>query len=89
MPKLKLCKYGASWCIPCRILNSFIHDFDTIIDIIEYDIDKIDPIVLSTLKIRTIPVVTINDKHRELWRHIGYISKIDLENKINEYALNK
>ena len=89
MSRLKLCKYGASWSILCRNLSSFIHDFDSLIDIIEYDVEEMDPIILSTLKIRNTPVIIIKDNKRELWRHVGYISKIDLENKINKYALNK
>lgn len=48
-----------------------------------------DPIALMTLKIKSIPILTINDENgNELWRHVGSISKNDLENKINEYAIN-
>lgn len=89
MSKIKLCKYGASWCAPCRQLSKFIHDFDNLIDIVEYDVDDMDPIALMTLKIKSIPILTINDENgNELWRHIGSISKNDLENKIKEYAIN-
>lgn len=87
MSKIKLFKYGASWCAPCRHISEFIHDFDNLIDIIEYDIDEIDPIVLNTLKIRSIPVLTINDERgNELWRHVGSISKESLLSKLEEYA---
>lgn len=89
MQKIKLYKYGAYWCTPCRQISKFIHDFDELIEVREYDIDEMDPIVLNTLRIRSIPVITINDENgNELWRHVGSISKNDLENKIKEYAIN-
>lgn len=90
MSKVKLYKYGASWCAPCRQLSQFIHDFDDIVEIIEYDVDDMDPVALMSLKIKSIPVLTINDVNgNELWRHIGSITKTELENKIKEYAIDK
>lgn len=55
------------------------------IDINEVDIDEVDPIVLTNYKIRNIPVLILLKDNKEVWRHVGSISKEDLESKIKEY----
>lgn len=50
--------------------------------------DEVDPAVLTNYKIRNIPVLIITKDNVEVWRHVGSISKIDLENKLKEYETN-
>ena len=76
---LKLLKFGASYCAPCRSLTPIIEDID---------VDEVDPVVLTNYKIRNIPVLIITKDNVEVWRHVGSISKIDLENKLKEYETN-
>lgn len=58
------------------------------IDINEVDIDEVDPIVLTNYKIRNIPVLVLLKDDKEVWRHIGSISKSDLEKEIEKYEAN-
>lgn len=55
------------------------------IDINEIDVDEVDPIVLTNYKIRNIPVLILLKDNKEVWRHVGSISKSDLEKEIKKY----
>lgn len=50
--------------------------------------DEVDPIVLTNYKIRNIPVLVLVQDNKEVWRHVGSISKVELEEKIKEYEAN-
>lgn len=55
------------------------------IEIEDIDVDKVDPIVLTNYKIRNIPVLVLLRDDKEVWRHVGSISKSDLEKEIEKY----
>lgn len=55
------------------------------IEIEDIDVDKVDPIVLTNYKIRNIPVLVLLKDDKEVWRHVGSISKSDLEKEIENY----
>lgn len=82
---LKLIKFGASWCGPCRAMVPILEELQDKIDINEVDIDEVDPIVLTNYKIRNIPVLILLKDNKEVWRHVGSISKSDLEKEIEKY----
>lgn len=85
---LKLLKFGASYCAPCRSLTSILEELKDKVTIEDIDVDEVDPVVLTNYKIRNIPVLIITKDNVEVWRHVGSISKIDLENKLKEYETN-
>lgn len=85
---LKLLKFGASYCAPCRSLTPILEELKDKVTIEDIDVDKVDPVVLTNYKIRNIPVLIITKDNVEVWRHVGSISKIDLENKLKEYETN-
>lgn len=85
---LKLLKFGASYCAPCRAMAPILEELKSKIDIQDIDVDEADPVVLTNYKIRNIPVLIITKDNVEVWRHVGSISKIDLENKLKEYETN-
>lgn len=82
---LKLIKFGASWCGPCRAMISILEELNSKINIQEIDVDEVDPIVLTNYKIRNIPVLILLKDNKEVWRHVGSISKSDLEKEIKKY----
>lgn len=82
---LKLIKFGASWCGPCRAMAPILEELQDKIDINEVDIDEVDPIVLTNYKIRNIPVLILLKDNKEVWRHVGSISKSNLEKEIEKY----
>lgn len=82
---LKLIKFGASWCGPCRAMVPILEELQDKIDINEIDVDEVDPIVLTNYKIRNVPVLILLKDNKEVWRHVGSISKSDLEKEIEKY----
>ena len=85
---LKLLKFGASYCAPCRSLTPILEELKDKVTIEDIDVDEVDPVVLTNYKIRNIPILIITKGNVEVWRHVGSISKIDLENKLKEYETN-
>lgn len=85
---LKLLKFGASYCAPCRSLTPILEELKDKVTIEDIDVNEVDPVVLTNYKIRNIPVLIITKDNVEVWRHVGSISKIDLENKLKEYETN-
>lgn len=84
---MKLIKFSAPWCGPCRQLAPIIEEIKDLISVHEIDIDEVDPVVLTKYKVKSIPLlIIVDDSENEVWRHIGSISKIDLINQINEYV---
>lgn len=82
---IKLIKFGASYCAPCRAMMSILEELKNKIEIEDIDVDKVDPIVLTNYKIRNIPVLVLLKDDKEVWRHVGSISKSDLEKEIEKY----
>ena len=85
---LKLLKFGASYCAPCRSLTPILEELKDKVTIEDIDVDEVDPIVLTNYKIRNIPVLVLLQDNKEVWRHVGSISKVELEDKIKEYETN-
>lgn len=85
---VKLLKFGANWCAPCRSLVPILEELKDKVVIEDIDVDEVDPVILTNYKIRNIPVLIITKDNVEVWRHVGSISKIDLENKLKEYETN-
>lgn len=85
---IKLIKFGASYCAPCRAMMSILEELKNKIEIEDIDVDEVDPIVLTNYKIRNIPVLVLVQDNKEVWRHVGSIPKVELEEKIKEYEAN-
>lgn len=86
---LKLLKFGASYCAPCRAMAPILEELKSKIDIQDIDVDEADPVVLTNYKIRNIPVLVLLKDDKEVWRHVGSISKSDLEKEIENMKLIK
>lgn len=86
---LKLLKFGADFCAPCYVMSAILEEiqpqFKDQIQIEEVDTNTAEHDLLVKYKIRNIPVLVIEKDGIEIWRHIGSISKEDLESKIKEY----
>lgn len=82
--KYKVIKFSASWCGPCRVLESNLKDFDKC-EIKRYDVDEADEDLLVKYGIRNVPTTIIVDENgKELHRFIGLFKVSDLENKLDE-----
>lgn len=86
---MKLLFFHSSWCGPCKALTPIVEELKSTYDIWDIDIDEAEDTTLVKYKIRSIPVLILeDDQGKELWKHVGSISKIDLENKLKEYETN-
>ena len=85
----KLIKFGADFCAPCHAMSTILEEiqpqFKDQIQIEDVDTNTAEHDLLVKYKIRNIPVLVIEKDGVEIWRHVGTISKEDLESKIKEY----
>lgn len=86
---MKLLFFHSSWCRPCKALAPIVEELKSTYDIWDIDVDEVKDTTLVKYKIRNIPVLILeDDQGKELWKHVGSISKVDLENKLKEYETN-
>ena len=77
----KIYKVGAEWCGPCRQLKQELKDFD-LVPIIEVDADE-DEAFCEKYNIKNIPVLLLCDENDNVaYKHVGFISKKELIEKI-------
>lgn len=86
---MKLIFFHSTWCGPCKALAPIVEELKSTYDIWDIDVDEAEDTTLVKYKIRSIPVLILeDDQGKELWKHVGSISKTDLENKLKEYETN-
>ena len=77
----KIYKVGASWCGPCRMLKQELKDFE-LVPIIEIDVDE-NEAFCEKYNIKNIPVLLLCDENDNVeYKHVGFISKKELIEKI-------
>ena len=77
----KIYKVGAEYCGPCRLLKQELKDFN-LVPIIEIDADE-DEIFCEKYNIKNIPVLLLCDENDNVaYKHVGFISKKELIEKI-------
>ena len=83
----KIYNVGAEWCGPCRQLKQELKDFN-LVPIIEIDADE-DEIFCEKYNIKNIPVLLLCNKEDDVvYRHVGFISKKELIEKITNLNEN-
>lgn len=86
---MKIIFFHSSWCGPCKAVAPIVEELKSTYDIWDIDVDEAEDTTLVKYKIRSIPVLILeDDQGKELWKHVGNISKVDLENKLKEYETN-
>lgn len=86
---MKIILFHSSWCGPCKAVAPIVEELKSTYDIWDIDVDEAEDTTLVKYKIRSIPVLILeDDQGKELWKHVGSISKVDLENKLKEYETN-
>ena len=63
---IKLIKFGASYCAPCRAMMPILEELKNKIGIDDIDVDEVDPVVLTNYKIRNIPVLVLLKDDKEV-----------------------
>ena len=77
--------FYATWCGPCKMFGPVFEEVSNEIDMnfVKIDVDK-TPDIAREYGVMTIPTIILFKKGKEVKRHIGFMSKIDLLNFINE-----
>lgn len=85
---MKIEKYGASWCGPCKALDKTLDEFckrHPDIDVVRFDVDELDEDTLYNLKIKTVPILRfIQDDGTEIKRFIGAQPLMIIENELSQ-----
>ena len=78
---MKLLKFSASWCGPCKMLSKTIEQVKDELDcdIIEIDIDD-DFETANKFQIRGVPTIVLMDGETEVARKTGSMSAAELKN---------
>ena len=85
---LVLIDFHATWCAPCKKMAPIIEKLQN--DYIgKATIEKIDIVTNKTLKntynVESIPGLILFKNGKEVWKHTGLISYVDLNKVINQY----
>lgn len=79
---MKILKFQADWCEPCKALTKLIEEIDTKIEIEVIDIDK-EPLTTTKYGIRGVPTLVKIDENGIVDRITGYKDKKQIEDFIN------
>lgn len=68
---MKLIKFSASWCMPCKNLESRLNKLDLTIDLFSYDVEE-EVDLTEEWKVRNVPtVILVDDNGHEVKRWVG------------------
>ena len=82
---MKLLKFSASWCGPCKMLSKTIEQVKDELDcdIVEIDIDD-DFETANKFQIRGVPTLVMMDGETEVARKTGSMSAAELKNFVKK-----
>lgn len=68
---MKLIKFGASWCLPCKNLESRLKKINLTIDLTSYDVEE-EIELTEKWKVRNVPtVILVDENENEVKRWVG------------------
>lgn len=72
---MKVLKFSASWCLPCKMLSEIVSKIETDKIIESIDIDENGDLA-TKFNVRSVPTcIIVDDDGNELSRHVGMMSK--------------
>ncbi len=86
--KLVFIDVYTSWCGPCKKMAPFLGEIAReqakTLDFVPIDADS-NQLLSIELRIEALPTLLLYRKGELLWRHVGYINKADLSEKISSF----
>ena len=87
--KLKLVKFGAAWCGPCRaiepILESLAKKYQNTLDVYEVDVDS-EPQIANRYSVRGIPAVFLIKDGQVLDSFTGVMGQSEVEKMLDNHV---
>jgi len=74
---IKILRFTASWCNPCKMLAANLHEVNTDVSIEVIDIDS-SPDIATEYRIRSVPTLVMLKEDKEIKRLIGNKSTKEL-----------
>ena len=85
---IKLLKFAAIWCAPCRLLDPIFKSIEGEGDYDDVEFEYIDidnsPEIASKFKVMSIPTIVFIKDDAEIDRMVGLMSKKDLQDRIEK-----
>lgn len=86
-----LLDFHAEWCGPCKTMKPILQELREImgdgVRILKLDVDK-NPQVASAFDISGVPTLILFQKGKMLWRQSGVVPAKQLQNIIQQFAVN-
>lgn len=67
---MKVLKFFATWCSPCKMLSATLENMQLPVEVIEVDIDK-DPEMAKKYGVRGVPTMVLISGEEEVRRFVG------------------
>lgn len=80
-----LVDFYAEWCGPCKMMGPVLESIEDKIDIIKIDVDKF-PDLAQEYRVMSIPDLMIFKDGEKILESVGFQSKEDLEEVINNFV---
>lgn len=86
--RLVLIDFYAPWCGPCKKMAPYLAEMSeekkAVLAIHKINADENEAIA-KTMQIEALPTLFLYKNKKEVWKHVGYISKEDLEKIISKH----
>jgi len=86
MSSIKVIKFGAVWCGPCKVLSNVWKDVTAStpdVEFVSIDIDE-DPDAVKTYSVKSVPTLVYLKDGVEVFRSVGLVTKDSIIKKIAE-----